>query len=137
VPLVRTNGSQRGQDQRPAFVAGRAEGPSSQAGQASVEMVAVLPLVLLVGLIAWQLALAGHTLWLSAVSARVAARADTVGANAEHAARSALPSSMERDLSVDRLREGGVRVSVGVPMLLPNWRGPLRVSATSSLGRAR
>jgi hypothetical protein len=100
-------------------------------------MVALLPLVLLAGLIAWQLVLAGHTLWLSAGAARVAARADTVGASAEQAARSALPDSMDRDLIVERLREGGVRVSVGVPLLLPGWRGPVRVSATSSLGRAR
>jgi hypothetical protein len=44
-------------------------------GQASVEMVAALPFVLLVGLVAWQLALAGHTAWLTANAARVAARA--------------------------------------------------------------
>lgn len=100
-------------------------------------MVALLPLVLLVGLVAWQLVLAGHTLWLSGAAARAGARADTVGVSAEKAARSALPESMERDLSVERLREGGVRVSVGVPLLLPHWRGPVRVSATLSLGRAR
>jgi hypothetical protein len=35
-----------------------------EAGQASVELVAVLPLVMLAGLVAWQLLLAGHSLWL-------------------------------------------------------------------------
>ena len=95
----------------------------------------MLPLALLAGLVAWQLLLAGHSLWLAAGAARAAARADTVGRSAESAARSALPSALERDLSVERLREGGVRVSVRVPAVLQSWSTPLRVSARASLGR--
>jgi hypothetical protein len=106
-------------------------------GQASVELVAVLPLVLLVAAVAWQLALAGHAAWLSANAARVAARADTVGRDVRSAAKSALPRSYERGLEVRRLREGGVRVSVRVPSVLPKWRTPVRVAATSSLGREK
>jgi pilus assembly protein CpaE len=109
---------------------------AGESGQASVELVAVLPLVLLVGALVWQMALAGHTAWLTANAARVAARADLVGADAEAAARSALPSSLERDVEVQRLGAGGVRVSVRVP-LLGHWRGPVRVEAVSSLGRRR
>jgi hypothetical protein len=97
----------------------------------------VLPLVVLAGAVAWQLVLAGHTLWLSAGAARAAARADTVGRSAEGAARSALPDSLEHGLAVERLREGGVRVSIPVPLLLPRWRTPVHVSAISSLGRAK
>lgn len=97
----------------------------------------MVPFVLLVGAVAWQLALAGHTAWLTAHAARAAARADTVGRDLTGAARSALPRSMERDLEVRRLREGGVRVSVQVPLLLRRWRGPVRVAAISSLGRER
>lgn len=106
-------------------------------GQAAVELVAALPLVLLAGIVAWQLALAGHTAWLSAHAARAAARADAVGESAERAARSALPRSLERGIEVSRLREGGVRVSLRVPLLLRAWDGPLRVAAASSLGRSR
>jgi hypothetical protein len=109
----------------------------TQRGQASVELVAMVPFVVLVGAVVWQLALAGHTAWLTAHAARAAARADTVGRDVKDAARSALPRSMERDLEVRRLREGGVRVSVLVPLLLRRWRGPVRVAATSSLGRER
>ena len=109
----------------------------TQRGQASVELVAMVPFVLLVGAVVWQLALAGHAAWLTAHAARAAARADTVGRDAKDAARSALPRSMERDLEVRRLREGGVRVSVLVPLLLRRWRAPVRVAATSSLGRER
>jgi hypothetical protein len=109
----------------------------SQSGQASVELVAVLPFVILAALAAWQIALAGHTLWLTAGAARAAARADTVGASAEQAARSALPDSLERGLEVKRLRGGGVKVVVGVPLLLHAWRSPVEVAAVSSLGREK
>lgn len=113
----------------------RASAASGQRGQASVELVAVVPLVLLVGALCWQAALAGHAVWMSAHAARAAARADAVGRDPEQAARSALPAALERGLSVRRLREGGVRVRVGIPFLMPRWRSPAAVSATASLGR--
>jgi hypothetical protein len=109
----------------------------AQRGQASVELVAIVPFVLLIGAVVWQLALAGHTAWLAANAARAAARADTVGRDVASAARSTLPLSMEKDLEVRRLTEGGVRVSVRVPLLLRRWRAPVRVAATSSLGREK
>lgn len=105
-----------------------------QGGQASVELVAVVPFVLLVGAVCWQLALAGHTAWLSAHAARAAARADVVGGDVRAAARSALPGGLERGLAVERLREGGVRVEVRVPLLLRRWQTPVSVGATASLG---
>lgn len=108
-----------------------------ESGQASVELVAVIPFVILVALAVWQVALAGHTLWLAAGAARAAARADTVGSSAERAARSALPDSMERGLSVERIRAGGVRVKVRMPLLLRRWRSPVEMTAISSLGRER
>jgi hypothetical protein len=106
-----------------------------QAGQASVELIAAVPVVLLLGAVVWQLALAGQTAWLTANAARVAARADVVGEHAGAAARSALPSSLEDGLEVERLRGGGVRVSVRVPLLFTPWKAPVRVAATASLGR--
>ncbi len=109
---------------------------AGERGQASVELVAALPLVLLAGMVAWQLALAGHAAWLCAHAARAAARADAVGRSPEAAARSAVPHSLEPGLRVRRLHEGGVRVSLHVPLMLRAWRGPVTVAATSSLGRA-
>jgi hypothetical protein len=105
----------------------------AESGQASVEMVAVVPLVLLAAAVAWQLVLAGHTMWLCANAARVAARADLVGGNPGRAARSALPRSLERGMSVRQSKEGGVRVEVRLPLLLRGWTGPVHVSAASSL----
>jgi pilus assembly protein CpaE len=103
-------------------------------GQASVELVAVLPAALLIGAVVWQLAVAGQTAWLTANAARVAARAEAVGANARAAARSALPGSLERSAEIERAGGGRVRVSVGIPWLLIGRPAPIRVTAESSLG---
>jgi hypothetical protein len=105
-----------------------------EGGQATVETVAVLPLVLLVAAIVWQLALTGHAAWLCANAARAAARAEAVGGDGEAAARSALPASLERGLRVWRAEDAGVRVEVRVPLLLRSLRTPVPVSATAALG---
>jgi len=102
-----------------------------------VEAVAVVPAVVLGALIAWQLVLAGHTLWLGAQAARAAARADVVGLSPGRAARSALPRSLERGLSVQRSERGAVRVELRVPILLRAWQSPVRVAAVTSLGAER
>jgi hypothetical protein len=109
-------------------------GVNEERGQASIELVAVLPCILLVAAVVWQLVLVGHTAWLTAQAARAGARADVVGRDAEAAARSALPGSLERGLEVDSRQVGGVRVSVRIPLLLNAWGAPVRVAAVSSLG---
>ena len=106
-------------------------------GQASVELVAAVPFVLLIGLVAWQLVLAGHELSLCANAARVAARAEAVGRDPRAAARSALPSGMESGLKVARRKEGGVRVSVRAPVLLAASGLAPRLAASASLGGKR
>lgn len=107
----------------------------SERGQASVELVAALPFVLLVGAVVWQCALAGHTAWLTAHAARAGARAELVDGDAESAVRSVLPDSLERGLKVER-EDGVVRVRVRIPLLLHSWRLPVAVGASSSLGAA-
>lgn len=108
-----------------------------QRGQASVDLLGALPLALLAGLVAWQLVLAGHTLWLSAHAARVAARAEAVGLDPARAARSALPDSFERGLRVTRRREGGVTVRVRMPLVVRRFGGRVAVSASSSFGGSK
>jgi hypothetical protein len=97
-------------------------------------MVAMVPLVLLAAAVAWQLVLTGHTLWLCANAARAAARADLIGASPARAARSALPRSLRRDLSVTKLDQGGIRVELRLPLLLSAWKSPIEIAAASSLG---
>lgn len=106
----------------------------SETGQASVETVAIVPFVLLAAAVAWQLVLTGHTLWLCAHAARAAARAELVGESPGRAARSALPRSLERELSVQRVDGGAMRVKLHLPLLLRAWRSPVEVAAVSSLG---
>jgi hypothetical protein len=93
--------------------------------------------LLVAALVAWQLVLAGHAMWLSAQAVRVAARADAVGRSPLSAARSALPRSLEPGLDVSRGRVGGVVVHVQVPLVVRRWRSPISVSATSSFGGSR
>jgi pilus assembly protein CpaE len=104
-------------------------------GQASVEFVAAVPFVLLVGLVLWQLVLAGHAAWLCANAARVAARAEAVGGDGTFAARSAVPAALRSGMHVDS-SDGKVRVRLPVPMLVEGWRAPLSVAASAKLGGA-
>jgi Flp pilus assembly protein TadG len=81
----------------------------SQSGQASVELVAGLPLLLLAGLVAMQLLAAGYTLTLADGAAEAGALALAAGQPPGEAVRAALPGWAR-----DRVRvavEGG-RVTV-------------------------
>jgi TadE-like protein len=109
--------------------------PSSdrEVGQASVELLATLPAVLLVAALVWQLALAGHTAWLCANAARAAARAAAVGRDGAAAARRALPRSLESGLRVSKAPDGAMRVRLHVPLLVRAWQTPLTIAATARL----
>jgi hypothetical protein len=107
-----------------------------ESGQASAELMAALPFVLLVGAVLWQLVLAGHTLWMCANAARVAARAEAVGEDAELAARSALPDDLERGMELSRDGAGRLEVRVRVPFLIDRWQTPVPVAASAYLDPA-
>ena len=106
-------------------------------GQAAVEIIAVVPALIVAGLVAWQLVLAGHAAWLAAGAARVAARADLVDEDPRRAAESALPGSLERGLAVERSSEGVTRVQVAVPTVHRAWRGLVMASGATSLQVSR
>jgi hypothetical protein len=90
----------------------------AQEGQATVEFVALLPLLALLAALAWQAVVAGHAAWMASIAARDAARARALGADPATAARRALPASLRRGLKVDRDGDDGVRVRVVVPVLV-------------------
>ena len=100
----------------------------SESGQATVEFVALLPLVAVVGFALWQAMVAGQAAWLAGSSARAAARASAVGGDVRAAAASVLPGSLRHGLRVERRSDGTVRVSVRVPSVV----GPGRVATFSS-----
>lgn len=111
----------------------------AERGQSSVEFLAVLPAILLVMAATWELAVAGHTAWLTANAARVAARAQAVGKDPIEAARSALPRRLEDHLEVepaDRAeRNAKVMVRVRIPLLVGNWTSPVTVRAAAEMKR--
>lgn len=92
-----------------------------QQGQASVELVAILPLVVVVALFGWQAAVGGQAVWLAASAARSAARADALGADPVAAARRALPGRLRHALRVRRERDG-VSVRVAIPAVVAGGR---------------
>jgi hypothetical protein len=89
------------------------------AGQAAVELVAVLPAVLAILAVAWQALLAGQAVWEVRVAARAAARANAVGGDARAAARAHLRPGLEPGLKVEAAADGDVRVSVRIPTVVP------------------
>ncbi|MGN6188421.1 MAG: hypothetical protein ACTHOE_05945 [Conexibacter sp.] len=87
-------------------------------GQATVELVALLPVVGLLAALLWQALLAGETVWLSGGAAAGAARAVAVGADPVAAARAVLPPRLERGLQVRREADGAIVLVLRVPAAL-------------------
>jgi pilus assembly protein CpaE len=102
-------------------------------GQAAVEMVALLPWVAAVLLVAWQFVLVGDAHSSAAIAARAGARAVAIGADPAAAARERLPRRLRDGLRVEAAEGGSVSVSVRAPALA----GALdlgRVEASAALG---
>ena len=99
-------------------------------GQASVELVAILPALAVCVLIAAHGLSAGWALWSAANAARAGARAEHVGGNGEAVARRALPGPLAGGARVRVADE--VRVEVRAPALLPGAE-PGRLAAESAL----
>jgi hypothetical protein len=94
----------------------------AQHGQASVELVALLPLIAVLAAVLWQAVLAGQAAWLAGSAARAAARAQAVGADPLAAARRVLPARLAHGLGVRAGRDGSVTVSVPVPLAMGSGR---------------
>lgn len=95
---------------------------SREEGQATVELVALLPLVAVLTAVLWQAALAGQAVWLAGSAARAAARATAVGADARAAARRVLPDRLDGGIAVSPDGADGVRVAVRVPAIVAGAR---------------
>jgi hypothetical protein len=99
-------------------------------GQASVELVALVPLLLAVGLAAAQLLAVGYSSVLAGNAAEAAALALAGGGDARAAAKDALPGWSRARVSV---RGGEVRVELRPPTLLRVLTGELEVSAEAAV----
>jgi len=121
--------------------------PRAQQGQATVELVALLPLMAVLAALLWQAVVAGQAIWFAGSAARAAARASAVGADASAAARRVLPDRLERGLVVRDAASGngkansgggngagatgGVRVAIAIPAIVGSRR------LTTIVARAR
>jgi hypothetical protein len=104
-------------------------------GQASVELIGMLPLVLLLGLVGFQLLAAGYSAVLAGHAAEAGAIAVAAGTDATAAARAAVPgwSQARMKVSVDR---GAVSVSMRPPSPLEAVARELEVHADAAVGGA-
>lgn len=116
----------------------RCPGPSlprrGERGQASVELVAGLPALLLAGLVALQLLAVGYSLTLADGAAEAGALAAAVGRPAEPAVREALPGWARKRIGVE-VKGGRVSVELRPPAPLRELSERLAVSSSAWVRR--
>jgi hypothetical protein len=105
-------------------------------GQASVELVAALPALLLAALVSLQLLAAGYAMTLADGAAEAGALALASGGSAAQAARGALPGWARDDVEVS-VRGGAVSVRVRPPSPFAAVAARLAVTSTASARAAR
>jgi hypothetical protein len=101
-----------------------------ESGQATVEALAAIPLLLLAGAIALQLLVTGYALSMADGAAEAGALALARGRPAEAAVREALPGWAGDRVSVS-VSGGGVSVRLSPPSLLPIVSKALSVSSSA------
>jgi hypothetical protein len=108
----------------------------AERGQATVELVAALPALLLAALVALQLLAAGYALTLADGAAEAGALALASGGSAAEAAREALPGWAEDDVSVS-VQGGEVSVRLRPPSPLQALAERLVVTSSAAARPAR
>jgi hypothetical protein len=103
---------------------------ASERGQATVELLTAIPLLLVAGAIALQLLLAGYALTLADGAAEAGALALAAGRPARSAAEDSLPSWAE-DRAEVAVNGGGVTVRLAPPSLLTAVADHLVVTSES------
>jgi hypothetical protein len=101
------------------------------AGQATIELVAALPALLLAALLALQLLATGYALTLADGAAEAGALALAAGQPAAGAVRDALPGWAEDDVDVS-VRGGRVTVRLSPPSPLPAVAERLAVTSSAA-----
>jgi len=108
----------------------------AERGQATVELVAALPALLLAGLVALQLLAAGYALTLADGAAEAGALALASGGSAAEAAKGALPGWAEDDVSVS-VEGDEVSVRLRPPSPIPALAERLTISSSATARPAR
>lgn len=105
-------------------------------GQAAVELVALVPLALLIVLAGAQLVAAGAARELAGLASEAGAAAMLQGDDPARTARSALPG-WTRDATGVRVIGRQVTVTLRPPSIVPGLAGLLRAEETADAGPAR
>jgi hypothetical protein len=108
----------------------------AERGQATVELIAALPALLLAALVALQLLATGYALTLADGAAEAGALALASGGSAAAAAREALPGWAEDDVSVS-VEGGEVSVRLRPPSPVGAIADRLTVSSSAAARPAR
>jgi hypothetical protein len=103
----------------------------AERGQATVELVAALPALLMAALVALQLLMVGYAMTLADGAAEAGALALASGASAADGARAALPGWAEDDVSVE-VEGGKVLVRLRPPSPLAVLSERLTVSSSAA-----
>lgn len=105
-----------------------------EAGQAAVETVALVPIVVLICLLVWQVGLTSLAFVWNGHAANAATRAQSLGEDPDQAARDAVPESMRDSVHVTVLSDGSVKVSTDIPVLCPGCAAlPGEISQTNDV----
>ena len=116
---------------------------AGESGQATVEIVGVLPLLALALLVLWQIVLVGLTFVFAGHAARAGARAFAVGDPVQPAALHSIPGGWLGGVQVQQQApnanasdpqdvEGSVKVSMCVPVVVPGLGCALRIPTTAN-----
>jgi hypothetical protein len=108
----------------------------AERGQATVELVAALPALLLAAAVALQLLVAGYAMTLADGAAEAGALALASGGSAAEAAREALPGWAKDDVSV-AVEGGTVSVHLRPPSPVAALADGLTVSSSAAARPAR
>jgi hypothetical protein len=108
----------------------------AERGQATVELVAALPALLLAALVALQLLAAGYAITLADGAAEAGALALASGGSAAEAAKGALPGWAADDVIVS-VKGGEVSVRLRPPSPIPALSKRLTISSSSVARPAR
>ena len=107
----------------------------SERGQASVELLAALPLLIALGLAAMQLLAVGYAKVQAGSAAEAAALALVAGGDPEAAAKESLPGWARARADIET-SEDEVEISLQPPSLLHTLRERLEVRATAAVEAA-
>jgi hypothetical protein len=92
---------------------------SGQRGQSALELLAIVPALVALALVGWQIVAAAHVWLLADGAARAGARAAAAGADPAAAARASLPPGHARRARVEIERRPGRPVRVRVLLSAP------------------